>query len=75
MFVSASVFALDTPIVAQPTNTNMSAPLAGLLGQAIGVCPSDAVSMGYTLTGGVYKIKCITIDEIRTKLNMTTYPL
>ena len=75
LFINASIFALDTPTVVQPANTNMSAPLAGLFGQTIDVCPSDSVSMGYTLSGGEYKIKCITIDEIKTKLNMTTYPL
>ncbi|MFO0763399.1 MAG: leucine-rich repeat domain-containing protein [Candidatus Gracilibacteria bacterium] len=75
VFINTSVFALDTPSVAQPINSQINAPIAGLFSGAINVCPSDSVSMGYTLTGGVYKLKCITIDEIRTKLNMTTYPL
>ena len=77
LFVPLSwVFAsVVTPTVPQSPSGSISTPLPALINQSMAVCGSEEVSVGYTLSWSQYKIKCMSITDIRAALNISATPL
>ena len=66
---------IATPTVLQPSWGPINTPLPALITQSLVVCGSEEVSVGYVLSGSEYKMKCMSIADIRTALGISTAPL
>ena len=66
---------IATPTVLQSSSGPINAPLPALITQSMAVCGSEEVSVGYVLSGSEYKMKCMSIIDIRTTLGISAAPL